>query len=421
MNDFEALIGVHKNTLERFIKYKISNRHDAEDIIQEVYLAGFRNFATLKNGGSFKAWLLGIAYHKCNDYFRRKADWVDIPLDELADSAMCSDFYDLREETVVRETIRRLGEKDKQVLYLYYFENLPQEEIAKCLQIPVGTVKSRLYYAKKNCRENYPYPPKMKGEIVMKKWPEMMPSYQITKLDMEPFTVKNEELPGMFIIPKRREECSFALYDFPERKQSGVYKLKVVGDVVIHGVRGVEIESEYRENDIVEKRTIFAQLTDTHCRYLGGIHTDRNGARCVVTFLDDAFEDSYGIGENNCGFPIEKSCAGLFRETKDGLQVELKDDICDICGRYKINIGDKTYDTVRILDVQITEDLGTMLCECYVDKTGRTVLRRRFNKNDWAFNRYQKKWTEILPGNERLRINGETYVHWYDCITDYVL
>ena len=33
----------------------------------------------------------------------------------------------------------------------------------------------------------------------------------------------------------------------------------------------------------------------------------------------------------------------------------------------------------------------------------------------------QKLWTEILPKNERMIVNGETYVHWYDCITDYIL
>ncbi|MBQ2976563.1 MAG: hypothetical protein IJE17_03650, partial [Clostridia bacterium] len=62
-----------------------------------------------------------------------------------------------------------------------------------------------------------------------------------------------------------------------------------------------------------------------------------------------------------------------------------------------------------------------MATEAYLDCHGRTVLWRRFNKDDWAFQRYQQKWTEKLPDNERLIINGETYVHWYDCISDYIL
>jgi hypothetical protein len=58
--------------------------------------------------------------------------------------------------------------------------------------------------------------------------------------------------------------------------------------------------------------------------------------------------------------------------------------------------------------------------EQYLDQNGRTILWRRFNKNDWAFSRYGKLWTELLPDNERLTVNGETYVHWYDCVTDYI-
>lgn len=40
---------------------------------------------------------------------------------------------------------------------------------------------------------------------------------------------------------------------------------------------------------------------------------------------------------------------------------------------------------------------------------------------DWAIDRYKKPWSEQLPENDRLTVNGTTYVHWYDCITDYIL
>jgi len=62
-----------------------------------------------------------------------------------------------------------------------------------------------------------------------------------------------------------------------------------------------------------------------------------------------------------------------------------------------------------------------VLSEQFLDQNGRTVLWRRFNRDDWAIRRYKKRWTEALPNNERLYVNGEVYVHWYDCITDYIL
>jgi hypothetical protein len=61
------------------------------------------------------------------------------------------------------------------------------------------------------------------------------------------------------------------------------------------------------------------------------------------------------------------------------------------------------------------------MSQTYLDKNGRTVLWRRFNKDDWAYGKYQQKWSERLPQNGKVYVNDETYVHWYDCITDYIL
>lgn len=91
----------------------------------------------------------------------------------------------------------------------------------------------------------------------------------------------------------------------------------------------------------------------------------------------------------------------------------------DIVGRYKVEINGRAYDTVCVVDLWQYED--HVVSQQFLDKNGKTVLWRRFNADDWAFDRYKKKWTEMLPDNERLFVNGETYVHWYDCITDYIL
>ncbi|MBQ9768137.1 MAG: sigma-70 family RNA polymerase sigma factor [Lachnospiraceae bacterium] len=421
MDEFEMLFAKYRTVVERFVKFRLPSVADAEDVLQEVAMTACRKFEQLKNKEAFLAWLMGIARNKCNDYFRGKAKELEIPLDEVAEKELSYGRLGITEVETVRETLSNLADKDKQILYLYFWKELPQAEIAKMLQIPLGTVKSRLYTAKQNFKKQYPYhTSRGKGENKMKTLPNYLPEYTITKSDKVPFTVKHEELPGMFIIPRIGEKRAFALYDLPERKCTGIYRLSVKGNVVIHDVQGVEIESEYTEKQSTERKTIFAQLTDTHCRYLGGMHTDDTGMLRIVTFLDAQFADSYEVGEDNCGFPTERTEQKLFTETENGLVVDLTEDVSDICGRFLVKIGQKTYDTVRILDIQ-TVSLGTMLCEYYVDQNGHTVLWRRFNKNDWAFGRYQKEWTEILPNNERMTINGETYVHWYDCITDYVI
>ncbi|MBQ6094550.1 MAG: RNA polymerase sigma factor, partial [Lachnospiraceae bacterium] len=221
MSEFEKLLGQVRISVERFVRYKIADRADAEDVLQEVYLAAYQKFAQLKNPDSFKAWILSIARNKCNDYFRAKAACLEISTEDLTE---------LREEegrqgkcdfAFVRENVEALQDKDKEILILYFWKELPQAEIASRLGIPLGTVKSRLYTAKEKFREQYEASRKAgnrgiagngtdrrtesekeKGWMNMKRLPESMPEYKIEKTDKEPFAVKWEELMGWFLVPK---------------------------------------------------------------------------------------------------------------------------------------------------------------------------------------------------------------------------
>ena len=72
LTNFEKLLSENSLSVERFVKFRISNVIDAEDVLQEIYLTSFKNFNQLKNVENFKAWIIGIARNKCNDYFRKK-------------------------------------------------------------------------------------------------------------------------------------------------------------------------------------------------------------------------------------------------------------------------------------------------------------------------------------------------------------
>lgn len=200
MGEFEELLEQNKGVLERFVKYKIQNQNDADDVMQETCLAAYLNFKTLKNRDAFKSWLLGIANNKCKEYYRKMAECLQVPLEDVMCNKLCTGGHGFTEISVVRDTLSNLMPKDKQILYYYFFEDMPQEDISRLLAIPVGTVKSRLHYAKKRFRETYPL--KSNGESNMKKLPEFMPKYEIIRTNLKPFSVKHEELAGMFIIPK---------------------------------------------------------------------------------------------------------------------------------------------------------------------------------------------------------------------------
>lgn len=155
MDDIDTLISRERTSVERFVKFKICIKEDAEDILQEVFITAMKTFHQLKNKASFKAWIISIARNKCNDYFRNKAHEFDIPVEELLETKILTSRYGITESLAVGETIEKLGAKDKQILYLYFWKEMPQEEIAQKLNIPVGTVKSRLYTAKQKFRQAY--------------------------------------------------------------------------------------------------------------------------------------------------------------------------------------------------------------------------------------------------------------------------
>ncbi len=391
--------------------------------MQEVFLAAYRNFPLLKNKDSFKAWIIRIAANKCNDYFRKKAALFEIPIDRLTIRDLSDGRHGISVVNSVREILSLLGDKDKQILYLYFWKETPQAEIAKSLNIPLGTVKSRLHTAKQNFKSKYPYRAySSKGASIMKKLPEFMPEYTIEASSEAPFNVKWEELMGWFLVPKLGEKLSWAMYDMPSRKCSHVFDMKVLGKAKVHGIEGVELtarEASYSDKNDVVNRTFVAQLTDTHCRYLATLRNDRD-VRNYITFLDEEeFFPNWGFGEGNCGNETNVSTKGDIRRTGNTVTSNDKDFLLDIVGRYNVTICGKTYDTVCVMDID-TYNCG-VVSEQFLDRYGRTILWRRFNRDDWAIDQYKKKWSELLPENDRLIVNGVTYVHWYDCITDYVL
>lgn len=165
--DFESLLCEHKAAIERFVHFHISNRQDAEDVLQETFLTAFRKFDTLKNKACFKAWLLSVARNKCNDYYRKSAQRQavsDATLNLMVYEQSCCGIKLSSENDILSS----LKNTDKEILYDFYYMELTQKEISERLHISVGTVKSRLYYARENFKTNYPYTSKSKGENVMK-------------------------------------------------------------------------------------------------------------------------------------------------------------------------------------------------------------------------------------------------------------
>lgn len=423
MDEFERLLEDDYRSVERYVRFRLVSKTDAEDVLQEIYMTAWQKFDQLKKKDSFKSWIISIARNKCNDYFRKKAKQLEIPIGIITEKEFSYSRFGISEISVVKDTLDLLGDRDKQILYLYFWKELPQAEIAEKLNIPLGTVKSRLFTAKQNFKSQYSYHTgQWKGECCMKKLPEFLPQYEIEESSQRPFTVKWEELMGWFLVPKQGERLSWGMYDIPSRRCSHIYDMEVTGKAMVHGIEGVELtakEMDYADKGKVTERTFVAQLTDTHCRYLAAMWKDGD-TKNYITFLDgDIFMDNWGFGKDNCGNETNLLPKEDIKRKGEVITTSDNKFLLDIVGRYTIRINGKSFDTICVMDIETYN--GGVVSEQFLDKNGRTILWRRFNRDDWAIDRYKKKWSELLPDNERFTINGEIYVHWYDCITNYSL
>ena len=430
MDEFEVLLAASKTPVERWLKAHIGNRADAEDVMQETYLAAFQGFSRLQNKASFLPWILSIARRKCADWYRVQAKNQMVLMDNLPDQV-----EPVPADSAVEETLDGLPEKDRLMLRLFYQERLSQKEISNQLRIPEGTVKSRMNVARIRFRAAYPYPPK--GGIIMEhaekmSLPKYLPDYSITWKEEAPFAVVCEEMTGWFIIPHIGENLVWGMYDLPSRKLDVSYEMTVTGPARVHGLEGVAIRGKVLppqtvidENDPMkdavaastggqEEWMFIAQEKDGYTRFLSAEHIE-DGVRTLTTFLDGKeFMDNWGFGEENCGTSINRQREGIIIRNGSVVLTASQDACMDIVGRCEMKMGGKVYDTVCLMDLGMYEE--GMVSEQYLDQNGRTVLWRRFNRDDWAIDRYGKRWSELLPKNEQITINGQRYVHWYDCI-----
>jgi len=149
----EAL--VHLDTLYRVALRLTGNAADAEDLVQETMLRAYRSWDTFTLGTNAKGWLLTILRNLFINEYRRKRrhpETVDLDtiepfavFDEIQEDDPQGAFFDRIVDDEVLRAVDQLPEAFREAVMLSDMEGLSYEEIAKVLDVPVGTVKSRLY------------------------------------------------------------------------------------------------------------------------------------------------------------------------------------------------------------------------------------------------------------------------------------
>jgi RNA polymerase sigma-70 factor (ECF subfamily) len=157
----EVLIRRYQNYVFRLCTLVMRNEQDAEDMTQETFIRAFRALPRfeIRQGTSFEAWLYRIAVNACRSRMRRK--WYQVlPWPEPAPQMVAEPEGQPEHQLMqgerrgqILDAIDCLGEKHRLVVILRYYAGLTNEEIARTLGIPSGTVRSRLHIARQKLRE----------------------------------------------------------------------------------------------------------------------------------------------------------------------------------------------------------------------------------------------------------------------------
>lgn len=149
---FEDLIATWQPRLWRHAR-NVTGRDDAAwDVVQEVWMAAVKGIGRLADEVTFPRWIFRILAHKCADWARseQKGRTAALAAEEVPDEAEAG----AGEQTdAVRAALAVLDPDRRQILSLHYAEGMAIAEIALVLDVPEGTVKSRLYHAQRQLRE----------------------------------------------------------------------------------------------------------------------------------------------------------------------------------------------------------------------------------------------------------------------------
>ena len=155
---FGKLISAYQRRIFNFIRGMVRNNEDAEDLTQEVFVKVFFNIRSLKNATSFKGWLFRIAYNLTLDYIRKKRPQVVDTEEHIRESYIDANNpkQELNRDHLrahVKRCLDLMPEQQRNILVLCDLEGLSYQEISESLNIPFGTVQSRIFYARKKLKE----------------------------------------------------------------------------------------------------------------------------------------------------------------------------------------------------------------------------------------------------------------------------
>ena len=131
------------------VSYSILGNRDAcADVVQSALMKAWQNRDSLKDAAQFKSWMVQIVSNESKNYLRKRPN---LPLNENIPSA-----EEDQDHIDVKQALNALPESTRLIVMLYYFERYPVKDICTLLNLPEGTVHSRLSRAREQLRKELP-------------------------------------------------------------------------------------------------------------------------------------------------------------------------------------------------------------------------------------------------------------------------
>ncbi|MBZ5498546.1 MAG: sigma-70 family RNA polymerase sigma factor [Acidobacteriia bacterium] len=162
---FTELVRQWETKVFNFAWRYLGNREDAQDVVQETFLSVFKSAKSLRDPDSFPTWLYRITLNHCRSRWRRRSS--DVALDEPLQGGANGERdltlsmtagYEPRDSVETRDLIRKalmgLSEEHRSAIILKEYVGLNLEEVARVMDCPLSTAKSRLYHGLRGVQRN---------------------------------------------------------------------------------------------------------------------------------------------------------------------------------------------------------------------------------------------------------------------------
>lgn len=152
MAGFEAFYRAMEKPLFRFLASRLNDPFQCADLLHEVFLDVWNGAGRFEGRSAVKSWVFGIAYRKVIDHLRRQGRFTtdaDVPeqQDDSPDALSC--LAAAEDAGHVRACLGGLKPDHRAAIELTFFEDMGYRDVAEVLQVPEGTVKTRVFHAKK--------------------------------------------------------------------------------------------------------------------------------------------------------------------------------------------------------------------------------------------------------------------------------